>query len=119
MVNGTDITEDEFIYLTTVNWIARHIEHIARYRGPLCVRGPMQWEGLAVILAVLAWCPLGGAVRFMLDSANEHYTPRGRCVLYKIPGHSLVTGEVSGIPPPNGRIGVYVSEGRGFCVLGE
>jgi p24 family protein delta-1 len=47
------------------------------------------------------------SVRFMLDTVNEHYTPRGRCVLYKIPGHSLVTGKVIGMPPNNGRIGVY------------
>lgn len=48
------------------------------------------------------------ALRYMLDSVNEHYTTRGRCILYKIPGHSLVTGKVSAIPPANGRIGAYV-----------
>ena len=49
----------------------------------------------------------------MLDTVNEHYTPRGRCVLYKIPGHSLVTGKVSGMPPNNGRIGVYAYDQQG------
>ena len=49
----------------------------------------------------------------MLDSVNEHYTPRGRCVLYKIPGHSLVTGKVNGMAPNNGRIGVYAYDPQG------
>lgn len=53
------------------------------------------------------------AIKFMLDSVNEHYTPRGRCVLYKIPGHSLVTGKVTGMPPNNGRIGVYAYDTQG------
>lgn len=48
------------------------------------------------------------ALRYMLDSVNEHYTTRGRCILYKIPGHSLVTGKVSAMAPANGRIGAYV-----------
>lgn len=48
------------------------------------------------------------ALRYMLDSVNEHYTSRGRCILYKIPGHSLVTGKVSAIAPANGKIGAYV-----------
>ena len=52
-------------------------------------------------------------IKFMLDSVNEHYTPRGRCVLYKIPGHSLVTGKVNGMPPANGRIGVYAYDPQG------
>ena len=49
----------------------------------------------------------------MLDSVNEFYTPRGRCVLYKIPGHSLVTGKVNGMPPNSGRIGVYAYDPQG------
>lgn len=49
----------------------------------------------------------------MLDSVNEHYTPRGRCVLYKIPGHSLVTGKATGVPPSNGKIGVYAYDQQG------
>ncbi len=48
------------------------------------------------------------ALRYMLDSVNEHYTTRGRCILYKIPGHSLVTGKITAMAPANGRIGAYV-----------
>lgn len=62
---------------------------------------------LAAALALYATPTL--ALRYMLDSVNEHYTTRGRCILYKIPGHSLVTGKVSAIPPAQGRIGAYVS----------
>lgn len=70
-----------------------------------------------VVLITLSLIFLTGngvsAIKFMLDSVNEHYTPRGRCVLYKIPGHSLVTGKVSGMPPNNGRIGVYAYDPQG------
>lgn len=71
-------------------------------------------SGLLAAVLLLAVSP-AEALRFMLDSVNDHYTPRGRCVLFKIPGHSLVTGKVSGIPPSNGRIGAYVSFWY-FCV---
>lgn len=61
---------------------------------------------LAAALALYATPAL--ALRYMLDSVNEHYTTRGRCILYKVPGHSLVTGKVSAIAPAQGRIGAYV-----------
>ena len=67
---------------------------------------------LTVTLALLLSQSVS-AIKFMLDSVNEHYTPRGRCVLYKIPGHSLVTGKVTGMPPNNGRIGVYAYDPQG------
>ena len=76
---------------------------MAQFR--LLLRSPGVWVLLLLAVGAL---PCAHALRFMLDSQNEHYTPRGRCVLYKIPGHSLVTGEVTGVPPANGRIGVFV-----------
>ena len=68
---------------------------------------------LPVILSLLLLLVRVEAIRFMLDSVNDHYTPRGRCVLYKIPGHSLVTGKAVGMPPNNGKIGVYAYDPQG------
>lgn len=70
-------------------------------------------SSLALVTLLAFSLPAAHAIKFMLDSVNEHYTPRGRCVLYKIPGHSLVTGKVSGMPPNNGRIGVYAYDPQG------
>lgn len=70
-------------------------------------------SSLALVALLAFSLPAAHAIKFMLDSVNEHYTPRGRCVLYKIPGHSLVTGKVSGMPPNNGRIGVYAYDPQG------
>lgn len=72
-----------------------------------------QLSSFAIVIVSSIFFSLSGAVRFMLDSVNEHYTPRGRCVLYKIPGNSLVTGKVSGMAPSNGKIGVYAYDPQG------
>lgn len=66
------------------------------------------------VLVVVLCLAVGrvSALHYMLDSTNEHHTPRGRCIVYKIPGNSLVTGKVHGVPPANGRIGVYVRHGK-------
>lgn len=66
-----------------------------------------------LLALILALCQSAYAIKFMLDSVNEHYTPRGRCVLYKIPSHSLVTGKITAIPPNNGRIGAYAYDPQG------
>lgn len=73
---------------------------------------------LALLLVSLFAAPTL-ALRYMLDSVNEHYTPRGRCILYKIPGHSLVTGKVSAIAPPNGKIAAFVSFWTIACCLAQ
>lgn len=74
---------------------------------------PQSFVIVSVIIFSSFFLSFSGAIRFMLDTINEHYTPRGRCVLYKVQGHSLVTGTVSGIPPSNGKIGVYAYDPQG------
>lgn len=46
---------------------------------------------------------------FDVESSVEHYGGRGQCLIYRIPGNSLVTGYFKVKPNPNVRVSALVN----------